>query len=98
MSDEEKPKVLFALVNCLCAATFNVAFLVLGILLFKSDTGHYGPVLAYETAEWNQGPIINITAVNSKQSCPYGFETVTGTFYGTETYCEPRFSDNYYNG
>ena len=87
----------FAIVNLVCCLTFNIAFLVVGIVLYLGSTSQYGEVIKQETNEWSRGPIVDITAVGSGQQCPSGFETVTGTFYGTQTYCD-RYFGSYYLG
>ncbi len=35
--------------KCLCMATFNVSFLVIGILIFQGDLNAYGGTIIAET-------------------------------------------------
>lgn len=87
----------FAVVNLACCLTFNIAFLVIGIVLYRGSTSQFGEVIKQETTEWSRGPIVDITSVASGSACPANYETVTGTFYGTQTYCD-RYFGSYYLG
>lgn len=73
----------FWVIRCVNCLTFNVAFLVIGIVLWKGDISEYGQVIEYETKEWSDGPIIDIQSVSGTQACPGDFKKVSGTFWGT---------------
>ena len=75
--------------KCCLFLTFNLAYLVIGILLSSGSTNTYGPVVENETNEWSKPPIIDIIAVNTT-TCPFEYEMVSGTFFGTKNYCNYR--------
>lgn len=58
-------------VRCINFCTFNVAFLVIGILTYKGTTSQYGQVISYETAEWSNKMITGLSSTTSG-SCPSG--------------------------
>jgi hypothetical protein len=66
--------------------TFNLGWLILAILLYLNGTSKYANVIEHETGEWGKGAIVDFVATNY-QGCPDGYEMITGTFSGTETYC-----------
>ena len=72
--------------KCVCFLTFNLAWLVIGCVLFNAGTSQYSNVIEHETGEWSKGAIVDFAAVSEPQ-CPDGFEMITGTFSGTKTYC-----------
>ena len=66
--------------------TFNLAYLVIGILVGGGSSTKYGTVVANETKEWTKSPVIDMIAVNTT-TCPEDFEMVSGIFFGTQNYC-----------
>jgi len=74
------------LFKCVCFLTFNLAWLVIGCVLYGAGTSQYSKVIEHETGEWSQSPIVDFLAVSDSQ-CPSDYEMVTGTFSGTKTYC-----------
>jgi hypothetical protein len=77
--------------KCCLLITFNIAYLVIGILVSGGSTNKYGIVVANETNEWNKPPVIDMIAVNTT-TCPEEYEMVSGVFFGTKNYCK------YYTG
>ena len=55
---------LFTLSRCLCLISFNVAFLIIGIVLYQYGTSQYALVISQEADFWDKGPIIDVLAVN----------------------------------
>ncbi len=55
----------FGIMNCICCLTFNIAFLVIGIVLFYGNTSQFGEVIKQETSEWSTSAITDLTAVSS---------------------------------
>jgi hypothetical protein len=80
----------FVLCKCCLFISFNLAFLVIGILVGNGSSQLYGAVIEYETREWSKPPIVDLLAVNASQvqSCPDGYEMVAGRFFGTKDYCQ----------
>ena len=95
MSSSAKTFFPYAVANCVCLLTFNIAFLVIGIVLWKGDTSQFGQIIKQETQEWNTGAIVDMKAIVPGQLCPSGYEAVTGTFYGTQNYCSRLFNNNF---
>ena len=71
------------LLKCLCFLTFNLAWLVIGCVLYTGGTSQYSMVVEHETGEWSRGAIVDFAAVSEPQ-CPKDFEMVSGTFSGTK--------------
>ena len=78
--------VSFWFAKCATLFTVNVAFLVIGIVMYYSDSANYGEVIWMETRQWNKGAIIDLISTTNS-SCPSWSEEVTGTFPGTSDYC-----------
>ena len=72
--------------KCLCFLTFNLAWLVIGCVLYSAGTSQYSNVIEHETGEWSRGPIVDFVAVSEPQ-CPKDYEMVSGIFSGTKSYC-----------
>ena len=51
-------------IKCCYFVTVNVAFFVIGIVLWLGGTSQYGQVINYETNEWNYGPVIDVVSVS----------------------------------
>ena len=49
MSSSSKTFFPYAVANCVCLLTFNIAFLVIGIVLWKGDTSQFGQIIKQET-------------------------------------------------
>jgi len=45
--------------KCACFLTFNIAWLVIGCVLYKGGTSQYSGVIENETQEWSKGPIVD---------------------------------------
>lgn len=74
--------------RCINVITFNVGILVIGIIMYSSDTNTYGQVITAETEEWDKGAIVDLKGILDSQSCPSDYsEDITGVFPGTQTYC-----------
>jgi hypothetical protein len=89
-------------VKTLCLLTLGVTWLVLSIQLYLAGTSQYGMVIEHETAEWSKGVIVDFES-SQYETCTEGFELVTGTFPGTQSYCQtsstkPVFGDGYKKG
>ena len=72
--------------KCCTFLTFNLAFLVIGIVMYSSDSVNYGEVIWMETRQWDKGAIVDLLSTQDS-SCPSGYEAVMGTFPGTSDYC-----------
>jgi hypothetical protein len=79
--------------RCISAVTLNVAFLVIGIVMYSSDISNYGEAIWMETRDWERGAIIDLISVTN-QTCPSGYEHVTGDFPGTLDYCRKLIGDD----
>jgi len=86
MSGDDDFLVALPFLKCLCFLTLNLAWLVIGCVLYNAGTSQYSGVIEHETGEWGKAPIVDFAAV-SEPTCPDGFEMVTGTFPGTRTFC-----------
>ena len=75
--------------KCCLFLTFNLAYLVIGILLSGGSSRHYGIILANETNEWSKSPVIDLIAINTT-TCPEEYEIVSGIFFGTKNYCKNK--------
>ena len=75
--------------KCCLFLTFNLAYLVIGILLSGGSSRHYGIILANETNEWSKSPVIDLIAINTT-TCPEEYEIVSGIFFGTKYYCKNK--------
>ncbi len=82
--------------KCLLSCCFNIAILVIGIVLYLGDTSQYGQVIDYEMSEWNLKAIEDVIAVEANV-CPESYNKVSGWFYGTETICR-KLGDYYFLG
>jgi hypothetical protein len=80
---------LYLSIQCANVFTFNVAVLVIGIVLYLTSTSRYAAVITSETAEWSNPPIINVTSASmfNASQCPSGYELVTVDFPGTNDLC-----------
>lgn len=74
--------------RCISCMTFNMAFLVVGIVIYNLDTSIYGHVIKLETAEWDKGGIVDMISITNNGSCPWDYETILGKFPGTSNYCK----------
>ena len=81
-----KEVVKYCLYKGTCLLSLTVAFWVIAMNLYASNTSLYGQVIHYETKEWASGPIIDLIS-QSTLTCPTDYELLQGLFYGTETYC-----------
>ena len=91
MASDEDFSAPLPFLKCLCFLTFNLAWLVIGCVLYGTGTSQYSMVIEHETAEWNKAPIEDFLATRNSQ-CPSGYEMVTGTFPGTKTFCASSYS------
>jgi hypothetical protein len=79
--------------NCFTLLTFNLAFMVICIVLRKQHGENFMGTIKDETSEWNLGAIVDIKAVNAKYDnitsnvCGDGYELQPSTFLGTKSYC-----------
>ena len=81
-----KEVVKYCLYKGTCLLSLTVAFWVIAMNLYASNTSLYGQVIHYETKEWASGPIIDLIS-QSTLTCPTDYELLQGLFYGTKTYC-----------
>jgi hypothetical protein len=58
--------------KCICFLTLNLAWLVIGCVLYNAGTSQYSNVIEHETGEWSKPPIVDFAAV-SEPYCPDGF-------------------------
>lgn len=86
MSDNTDFLATLPFIKCCCFLTFNVAWLVIGIVLWKGGTSQYGQVIENESLEWNKGAIVDLQTAYSS-TCPSGYISLSGIFPGTKTYC-----------
>ena len=63
MNSVRKTLFPYAIANSICCATFNIAFLVIGIVLWKGDISKFGEIIQQETIEWNSGAIVDLKAI-----------------------------------
>jgi predicted membrane channel-forming protein YqfA (hemolysin III family) len=64
MSGDEDFSAPLPFLKCLCFLTFNLAWLVIGCVLYTNGTSQYGMVIEHETAEWNKSPIVDFMATS----------------------------------
>lgn len=85
---------LYLSIQCANVFTFNVAVLVIGIVLYLTSTSRYAAVITSETAEWSKPPIINVTSASmfNTSQCPSGYELTTVDFPGTNDVCAKQSS------
>ncbi len=81
----------YPLIKCLSCLTFNVAWLVVGCVLYSGNISQYGTVVLHETVEWDKSPITDFMAVQQPK-CPEGYEMVNGSFPGINNYCMSSLS------
>ena len=86
MSGDEDFLAALPFLKCCCFLTLNLAWLVIGCVLYGTGTSQYGMVIEHETAEWNKSPIVDFVAATDYQ-CPTGYDMVLGTFPGTQSMC-----------
>ena len=72
--------------KCLACISLNVAFLVIGIILWLGGTSQFGQVIEFETGQWSSGAVVDIIA-NTSPQCPAGYDLKTAQFFGTKTIC-----------
>ena len=63
--------------------TFNIAVVVIGVVLYKSSTSVYSSAIIEQTKEWSQYPIKEIMEVPVNGvggGCPSGYEVETYLF------------------
>ncbi len=66
--------------NCFTLLTFNLAFMIICIVMNKQDTYKYTGAIYDETDEWNKGAIVDIKAVSATYKnitadvCGVGYE------------------------
>ena len=77
--------------------SFNIAVIVIGVVLYNSNTNIYSKAIVEQTSEWNGYPIKDILEipVNSTGGCPSGYENLDFSFLGTRTFCPRSFGDHY---
>jgi hypothetical protein len=72
---------------CKCGLLFfNIAFLVIGILLYKSVSSGYGKTIKSISDDWSNNAVADVMQSGSG-GCPVGYQAVSAKFYGTETIC-----------
>jgi len=75
--------------------TLGLGFLVIGVVLYNSETATYAGIIFQETSEWGDYPIreiLNVTANSNKtmmpgEECPIGYNLLTFAFQGTNNIC-----------
>ncbi|TNV79809.1 hypothetical protein FGO68_gene15453 [Halteria grandinella] len=75
-----------AVIAILAVLGANVTLLAVSVIIVQSNAFNYGAVIQQESADWGKGAITEI--ITSEEGCPKGYETVTGQFPGTRTYCK----------
>ena len=78
---------LLLFTNLLCLLTLYLAFMIVCIILNKTDRSNYYEIIKDETSEWSKGAIVDFITVPKNLSCPLGYEQESGLFYGTRGYC-----------
>ena len=57
----------------LLALTINATYLILGVLLYVSETSRFGGTIQAETEQWALGAILDLQTTSSS-SCPSGYD------------------------
>lgn len=85
----------YNILHFLNIVTFGVGFLVIGCVLYMTETATYAGIIYQETSEWDTYPIkeiVNIAANVNKtvlpgDECPNGYELLSYNFQGTNDLC-----------
>ena len=95
--DFKESHTIYLVCKCFNILTINIAFLVIGIVLYMRKSTDYGLVIRDETAEWSKGPIVDIIDAPLNGTCPSSYELVPVSFPGTRTICR-RYSGTFIVG
>ena len=99
--DDFNPKgTRMVVVNIVTLLTFNLAFMVICIILKNQQGYKLMALIQDETSEWSQGAIVDIKTVNASYDnippniCGDGYEQQPVLFLGTKNVC--LFTDKSY--
>lgn len=74
----------------------NTSLLVIiCLLLWSNDTINYGIIIYNETNEWNEPGILDVQPRTKPDDCPDGYQSFTGTYFGTNKICYDENSNQY---
>jgi hypothetical protein len=74
--------------RCILCLSLELGMLIIGILFWVNGTSQYGMAIKYETAEWSNGPVMDIVLQHNQTDCPQSYDRINSMFYGTDKVCK----------